>query len=48
MTERRRRLIALAYEGLRPDLEGSGPQRHDPVLTHLATLLAADGGEDAP
>jgi hypothetical protein len=48
MTERRRRLIALAYEGLRPDLEGSGPQRHDPVLTHLATLLAADGGEDSP
>jgi len=49
--ERLQRLIALAYEGLRrhaatatPD---SAPER-DPVLTHLAKLLAADpSGSDA-
>lgn len=46
MTERRRRLVALAFEGLSPDGEGTGTRRYDPVLTHLATLLAADSGED--
>jgi len=47
MTERRRRVVALAFEGLSPDSEGTGPRRFDPVLTHLAMLLADDSGEDA-
>jgi hypothetical protein len=49
--ERLRRVVAVAYEGLsRHTVAGSSeaaPER-DPVLTHLARLLAADpGGSDA-
>lgn len=45
MHERKRRLVALAYEGLRRETETDGdgrPPLHDAVLTHLATLLASD------
>jgi hypothetical protein len=48
--ERWRRLVALAYEGLRRHMIASSPPGvpdHDPTLTHLARLLAADpsGGD---
>jgi hypothetical protein len=49
--ERLHRLIALAYEGLRRQTAAATPDsapERDPVLTHLARLLAADpSGSDA-
>ena len=51
LDERQRRLVALAFEGLRADpafAPGSGSAERDPVLTHLARLLAADPPEGPP
>jgi hypothetical protein len=49
--ERLRRLIALAYEGLRQYTAKATPENapeRDPILTHLARLLAADSsGSDS-
>jgi hypothetical protein len=49
--ERMRRLIALAYEGLRQHTAMAMPENppeRDPILTHLARLLAADpSGRDS-
>jgi len=43
--ERLRRLVAVAYEGLRRHAVRASPEgapEHDPILTHLARLLASD------
>ncbi len=43
--ERLQRLVALAYEGLRRHAAAASPEEaleRDPILTHLARLLAAD------
>jgi hypothetical protein len=49
--ERMQRVVALAYEGLRRHTAAASPDaspERDPVLTHLARLLAsAPSGSDA-